>query len=232
MKHLNRFLLGLFPRYFLVQARFELQMLLVRTKSHFIRQKHGDRDLLVNLGCGSAGVAGWVNVDGAPDARVNLVYDIRKRVPLPTGSAAGVFCEHFLEHLDFYEEVPRFMSECLRILKAGGTARFIVPDAEKYLMAYSEGGWEKLTAIRPLVGQRKDYWFGCTFDTRMELINLVFRQGVQHKFAYDWETLAAVLRKAGFATVRRVDYSVGAMKELCLDKAERSSESLYVEAVK
>ena len=35
----------------------------------------------------------------------------------------------------------------------------------------------------------------------MQLINAVFRQGQEHKYAYDYETLRLVLRQSGFSKV-------------------------------
>ena len=66
----------------------------------------------------------------------------------------------------------------------------------------------------------------------MELINVVFRQGHEHKFAYDFATLHFVLQRYGFSTVVRQGYGKSLMPELCLDQAVRASESLYVDAKK
>jgi predicted SAM-dependent methyltransferase len=143
-----------------------------------------------------------------------------------------IFCEHFFEHIDYTEEVPYFLSECHRVLKPGGVIRLIVPDIEKYLRAYSVGGWEDLSKIRPLKTNHTDYYGGSQYNTRMELINVLFRQGHEHKFAYDEETLEFVLRRYGFRTVLRQEFGRSMMPELCLDQPTRACESLYVEAKK
>jgi hypothetical protein len=66
----------------------------------------------------------------------------------------------------------------------------------------------------------------------MELINVVFRQWEEHKFAYDYETLALVLSQAGFRTIRQQSFGETLSPEICLDLERRASESLYVEAVR
>lgn len=228
-----RWLLGHVPYHFYLALRQEIYLARVRLRYRIKGSPfNGGKELLVNLGCGTTGKPNWVNVDMAGGPNVNLICDLRKRIPLADGSARGIFCEHFLEHLDYSEEVPFFISECHRILRPGGVIRIIVPDGEAYLRAYCHGGWEELARIRPLQDGLKDYWYGNQFETRMELVNLVFRQGIEHKFAYDWETLENLLGKHGFLRISRCAFGQGELQELCVDKAARASESLYVEAVR
>jgi predicted SAM-dependent methyltransferase len=99
---------------------------------------------MVNIGAGPAGKAGWVNLDGFRATGINCLCDARRRLPFPDGSVRGIFTEHFVEHLDYTEEVPDFISECYRALEPGGAIRIIFPDIEMYLKAYTAGGWEEL----------------------------------------------------------------------------------------
>jgi len=220
------------PPYFLEEMKFELHMLRVRLGARRTRLAfRGARDLMVNLGAGNAGKQGWVNVDGFQGAGVNCVYDIRTDLPFPDGSVRGIFTEHLMEHLDYTDEAPRLVTECYRVLQTGGVVRIIVPDAERYLRLYSSGGWDGLTDLRPLEA-KKDHYFGFLYNTRMELINVVFRQRYEHKFAYDFETLAFLLRRGGFREVIQQVYGKSIAPCVCIDSAERASESLYVEAIK
>jgi hypothetical protein len=66
----------------------------------------------------------------------------------------------------------------------------------------------------------------------MELINFVFRQQYEHKYAYDYETLEFILYKYGFSKVQRQAFGKSLMDELSIDQQIRASESLYVEAIK
>src|SRR5262249_55628967 len=140
--------------------------------------------------------------------------------------------EHFFEHIDYTEEAPRFLAEAKRVLKDGGVIRIIVPDAEKYLNAYVRDDWRDMMAIRPLDPNLKDFHYSFRYSTRMELINVVFRQFEEHKFAYDFETLALLLKRNGFDEVVRSSYGQSLDPELCIDLEARAPESLYVEAVK
>jgi predicted SAM-dependent methyltransferase len=229
----RRVLTTFFPESTLRQIQFELHMLLVRLRAWNIdRTYKGRTDLLVNVGAGDAGKEGWINLDGSKAPGVNCRYDARRRLPFPDGSVKGIFTEHFFEHIDYTEDAPRFLAECHRVLKDGGVIRIIVPDAEKYLLAFAQGGWDDLATIRPLDSELKDYHFRFKYNTRMELINVVFRQEQEHKFAYDFETLALLLSRNGFRDVQRQEFGKSMAPEICLDLKERAPESLYVEAVK
>lgn len=190
------------------------------------RRFAGCQDLLVNVGCGRNGLPGWVNVDSVAAPHVTCIYDCRRRLPLPTGSARAIFTEHFVEHLDYVEEVPAFLAECRRVLAPGGSLRIVVPDGRKYLLSYAEGGWDALSAFSPLV-QGEDRH---KFSTPMEVVNAHFRQAGQHRFSYDFETLRLRLETAAFADVEQCAFGLSRLAELAIDNATRATESLYVEA--
>jgi predicted SAM-dependent methyltransferase len=229
----SRFLSRLIPMHTLSLGRYEAKMAWVRLTTGMSRRRFtGNRGLLVNIGCGANGKPGWVNIDGARLPGVDVVWDCRRSLPFEDTSVRGIFTEHFLEHVDYTEELPSVLSECHRVLEPGGVLRMVVPDAEKYVRAYLEQGWDDMTRIRPLHEGRRDPYLGGQYQTKMELINVVFRQGGQHKFAYDFETLSYALRKFGFSDVRHQQFGQGVASELCLDSARRAPESLYVDAVK
>jgi predicted SAM-dependent methyltransferase len=173
----------------------------------------------------------WVNLDLFPFPGVNCLYDCRKGLPFPDDSAKWIFTEHFLEHIDYLEEVPSFLSECYRVLKPGGVIRIIVPDAEKYLHAYCAEGWEELARVRPLLPDHTDRE-GSRFNTKMEVVNSVFRRYFEHKYAYDFATLDFVLRRHGFCDIQKQSCGKSVEPELSFDNPDRAPESLYVEAIK
>lgn len=165
----------------------------------------------LNLGCGDKRKPGWVNVDlHAPDADLRL--DLREPLPFPDGSVEYIYCEHFFEHLDFPNvedamatvlETPErpsealsFLRECLRVLIPGGVLDVVVPDAERKIGMYVRRHEEPFPA-------GPDWWGPAWCDTPMHCINYLFRQGREHKYAYDEETLARVFRSVGFVDVRR-----------------------------
>ncbi len=222
-----RLLMFAFPLHVWVAARFEARMALVRlTRPRRDRRFKCATDLLVNVGCGETGRLGWVNIDGCSAEGVNCVADIRRDIPLFDASARAIFSEHLVEHLDYDEDVPQFLSECLRVLQPGGCLRIVVPDGERYLEAYRKGTPEAFAEF-------------CTFGignhgqrTRMEIVNAHFRQGGQHRFSWDEETLVLALSRAGFAEARRSRFGTSRVPELAQDSEARAAESLYVEAIK
>ncbi len=230
---LRRLVEVVLPLHAYAPLRFELGLAWVRLGHVAERRRfRGARNLLVNVAPGGTGRAGWVNVDVRRRPGVNCVYDCRRSLPFPGESARGIFCEHFVEHLDYGEELPVFLGECFRVLRPGGVLRVIVPDMERYLAAYARGGWEELARIRPLEPALEDPYTRVRYQTRAELINHIFRQGFEHKYAYDCETLSLRLRQAGFSSVERRPCGAGAQPELVLDQPQRASESLYLEAIK
>jgi predicted SAM-dependent methyltransferase len=216
-----------------MQIRFELHMLGVRIRSAGVSRRYRRvGNLLVNLGAGAAGKAGWVNVDAFRFPGVNCLHDVRRGLPFSGASVRGIFCEHFFEHLEYEQEAPALLRECHRVLQPGGVLRLIVPDGGKYLRAYCAEGWEDLARIRPLRPEQTDAYYGHRYLTKMELVNFIFRQVCDHKYAYDAETLMNLLRRCGFARAEQQQFGRSLMPEICLDQEMRASESLYVEAVK
>jgi len=225
--------LKIFPESLLTRISFELHMALIRFKSQNIPQKYiNAKELKLNIGSGPYGREGWVNIDAFPAPGVNCIYDCRKHLPFPNQSVSAIFSEHFVEHIDYTEELPYFLSECYRVLEPGGVIRIIVPDGGKYLKAYCKEGWDELIEMRPLNQNHTDYHLKCKYNTKMELINNIFRHGEEHKYAYDYETLDFLFKGYGFSTVKQQEYNKSFHDFLCIERQERASESLYVEAIK
>ena len=168
----------------------------------FRRAKH----LWVNLGCGASGKPGWTNVDIVKWPGINCVFDIRKGLPFANESVNGIFCEHAFEHLEYCNAVPELTSECSRVLVPGGVLHIIiVPDAGRYLRAYCENNWNSFATLRTLDADRRDI-LGFQYSAKMELINVVFRQNEEHKWAYDFENLELVLKRFGFSEIHQQEF--------------------------
>jgi SAM-dependent methyltransferase len=235
-----RYVLSIVPLHVLKEVAFESRLAWLRMTRRGIDTRFADaQDLLVNVGCGSSGLDGWVNIDCFPAEGVTCVRDCRTSLPLPSDSARGIFTEHFLEHLDYYEEAPRFLEECRRVLRPGGLLRVIVPDGAKYLHAYGSEGLSSMRAFSPLVSMdasSDDRPFSSLrevvpFRTKMEVVNFHFRQSGQHRFSYDYETLSALLREYGFGDVNLRKFRSSSLSDLAIDSESRSAESLVVEGV-
>ena len=194
----------------------------IRAKIHQLRQQ---RNLLVNIGCGPFGKPDWVNLDLYSHPNVTLEADTRRSLPLADASCLGIHTEHFLEHLDPVDERPQFLQDCRRCLQPEGVLRVIVPDAELYIKAYLESGWDTLNQIG-CGGEKPE----ATFTSKMEALNHVFIQGWEHYGGYDSESLESALRAAGFTQATRCNWRTGDFPGGCIDREQHRPYSLYFEA--
>jgi predicted SAM-dependent methyltransferase len=174
--------------------------------------------LRLNCGCGPNLKRGWVNID-ASNSAADLHLDLRRPLPFGDGSATAIYSEHFFEHLEYPAETGMFLAESLRVLERGGSFRVGIPDAELPIISYASGDDLYFKRAREL-------WHPRWCNTRMHNINYHFRQGTEHKYAYDYETLEKVLIEAGFSSVTRVDF------DPAFDSESRKLGTLYAEARK
>jgi predicted SAM-dependent methyltransferase len=225
-----------FPIYLVDQVIAEVRLakkrlFTARLVRRTLASEKGNR---VNIGCGAHPTPGWINLDINSHPGVYF-WDCRRALPLSDGSIAAIYSEHFFEHLDLYNEAYPFLRECLRCLEPRGVLRIVVPDAGAYLRAYA-GPWELLAEMRPLdrtANGWRDRWLGDhIYQTKMQLMNAVFRQVYDHKYAYDEETLVSVMREAGFADVVVQQFGMSIDPKMAPDTKERRTESLYVEGIK
>ena len=220
-------------RYALRQLALEVRIArLHRASCRKARQFRPNGGLLsVNLACGCHPKPGWINVDlFASEADLHL--DLRRPLPFDDRCARYIYVEHFFEHLDYpnvfesmgwdFEgrstpsEALQFLRECRRVLVVGGVLDVIVPDAEGMIAEYVE---HRAVA---------DWWGPTWCDTRMHRLNYLFRQGREHKYAYDEETLGNLLRTAGFSDTKRrpfdpvTDAPNHAIGSLCVTATKRA----------
>ena len=219
-------------RYLFDQLRFEanawivgLQNAVLPGRRRRLRQIRAMRHVLVNVACGPQVLDGFINVElVGPPPRVR--WDCRRSVPLADESAAGIRVEHFLEHIEPREELPAFLRDCRRALESGGVLRVIVPDAERFLRAYCQPGLDGLRELAVPIP------FPSDLPTRMDVINHIFYSWHEHRWAYDFETLAHRMRAAGFTVIERVGFRQSLLPALAQDRDQHKPYSLYVDAVK
>lgn len=182
------------------------------------RRYYDQTDLRLHVGCGPRIRAGWVNID-LSSVNADLHLDLREPFPFREESVAMIESEHFLEHLSYPREVTAFLSECLRVMNRGGCFSVGVPDAEASLIAYAERDDELFRDV-----QRRYHPKYCT--TPMHSLNYLFRQGEEHKYAWDYVTLSAVLAEVGFVDIKRRSWDESR------DTPERRIRTLYIDARK
>lgn len=234
--HLKVFLVEAFSASLIGELGFEFRSSIWwATSGRFVakrlRRMQGVR---LNVGCGENPTKGWINFD-LQSGKNTHYWDCRRGLPFSDGAVVAIFSEHFLEHLDYKTDAERFLRECHRCIARNGIVRIVVPDAGRYIKLYADNDWSEIERRRPLIrdgDQYRDAWLGDRYSTKMEFINAVFRQGTEHKFAYDAETLIRLLRKAGFENVEQKPYGVSSDIAMAPDTPQRQLESLYVEGLK
>jgi len=191
-----------------------------------IKEIRNQKGISVNLGSGGRGLDGWVNVDALRSHRdISFTCDIRHKLPFRDGQVRRLFAEHVIEHIDFRSDLPRVLKEFYRVLELGGRVRVIVPDGRRWLEAYVSNDPEKWAALGfPELPS--------DMPTPMAMINHVFHQGGEHKFAYDFETLHWALSRAGFQLIEKRGFRDSGDPDLAIDRSEHADYSLYVEGVR
>jgi predicted SAM-dependent methyltransferase len=158
----------------------------------------------LHLGCGPLALPGWVNIDNQRYPGVDKVLDLRKG--LPYKDVSFVFAEHFIEHLA-YDDALKLMRESRRVLRDDGVLRLSTPNLD----------WVWVTHYR--LDAPDDQQVAACF-----YLNRAFH-GWGHQFLYNERTLAATLRDAGFANVKRVAYGESEHAELRgLERHEKSTD--------
>jgi len=81
----------------------------------------------LQIGSGGNVIPGWLNSDIEPDGDEIVYLDASKPFPIPDASFGFVYSEHVFEHIH-HKGQQNYLSECMRILKPGGTLRIATPD--------------------------------------------------------------------------------------------------------
>jgi len=210
----------------------------------------------INIGCGQTPTAGWENFDNSIGvllartpallrlakwlrilnrqqlqfaefaARARIAWaDATRRIPARTGSVDVLYSSHMLEHLS-REGAARFLRLAYTALAPGGIIRIAVPDLRHHIDAYLANGDADEFMRNTLLG--KEYAPGI-FGRVMHLV-LGERH---HQWMYDGRSLCAMLIDAGFEDVHVLPAGrTGIPDPGQLDLAERSPESVFVEARK
>jgi hypothetical protein len=176
-----------------------------------------DHQGYVQFGCGLTAPESWTNFDASPTLRLqripvvgrlaarrvrfpaNVHYgDIVRGLPVQSESCHLVYSSHVLEHLAL-EDCRAALRNSWIILKPGATFRFVLPDLETSIQRYlaSQSDMPASDFVRSLVMGHESRPRGLRAFLQEWLGN------ERHQWAWDYKTLAAELRQAGFTDIRR-----------------------------
>jgi SAM-dependent methyltransferase len=215
----------------------------------------------LNLGCGLAAPAGWLNVDGSLQVvlarrpwlkrflvaarimskaqaaipwRPDIVrLDLNRPLPYADGAFAAVYSSHLLEHL-YHEQALGLLKECHRVLRRGSVCRAVVPDLEALAARYFR---EKAAAV-PNAGNRfMESLLVHDKGPAKGLLAPYYRMTAfhQHKWMYDAASLIQLFEAAGFRAVRMagcMDSGIGRIAEVEDPGRILEGEGVVVEGVK
>lgn len=168
----------------------------------------------LHLGAGTRHLPGWANLD--IEGRGNILWDLRKPLPLKPNSIRFVYTEHFAEHIskDFLRQL---FSHCRAVMVPGGVLRVSTPDLKAIVENYTKGEVPSLPE------------YGWTPGSACQALNEAVRLW-GHLFIYDEPELTALLRECGFSDVRRMPFGVSEHPELA-GLETRNEDDLILEAV-
>ncbi len=174
----------------------------------------------LHIGCGQNIFEGWINIDiEANHPQVDLLCDVRTKLPFGDDSCSLIYNEHVLEHLTV-EEGLFFLKECRRVLQPGGILRIAMPDLERCVEKYKSENWRDQDWLT-----WPEYQF---IQTRAEMMNISFRWW-DHKWLYDLEELNRRLLEAGFTVVKAAQWGKSTVPEF-ENRETRVDSLLIVEA--
>lgn len=181
-------------------------------------------DIYVQFGCGFSAPQGWRNFDASPTLRFerlpflgqlytrnakrfpsNVEYgDVRNGLPVPSGTCAGVYASHVLEHLSL-EDFDAAIKETFRILRSGGIFRLVVPDLYDLARAYVD------SHDRRDVAASHEFMRGSYLghESRKRGVGGFIQSALgnsEHLWMWDELSLAEALRGHGFVEVRRAQF--------------------------
>lgn len=178
-------------------------------------------------------IGGLAPRDGWVVTNVNAVtrhyLDATTTWPLEDASISHVYSDNVVEHLPL--EAGRIMfAEAFRCLTPGGLIRFVTPDLGAHVQRYLAGVSPRGDAEAAVYEE-----CGLTLEHPLDWVRIPIASFGHHAgYVYDFESLAAELRRAGFVDVVRAplgdsDHAVFSGLD---QRADEGGAQMAVEAVK
>lgn len=184
------------------------------------------RPLRLELG-GNAPRAGWVVTNVGPTTR--LYMDATEPWPLGDGEVEAIYSDNVIEHIPLHPARTLF-AEAYRCLQPGGAIRFVTPDLRAHVERYLAGSAPKGD---PEAKVYEDC--GLVVEHPVDWVQIPIASFEHHLgYVYDFETLEAELRRAGFSEVHRRELNESPVPHLAgLDlRAAEGGAQMAVEAVR
>jgi SAM-dependent methyltransferase len=160
-----------------------------------------DGPVRISLGCGELVQPGWFGIDlkRAPSV---FRADLRRRLPLATGSVDEILAEHVLEHL-FLDQIPELLSECHRALKVGGVLRVVSPNG--LLIADILSGRSGPSVNRQLSFEVALHKFERDDLLFLRAANRLTHQWGEHRSILTPDGVETLLASTGFSGIHHLD---------------------------
>jgi predicted SAM-dependent methyltransferase len=199
----------------------------------------------VNLGCGLAVTAGWVNIDGSLNALVSTLPRPLYRLAYRLTGASRYYSEdeycrllrdHYFIHHDLAHSIPLANGVADFVYSSHFLEHLFRRDGENILAesfrVLKPGGTIRVV-VPDLAYALSLYSAG--EKEKMLLDNFFVEDDdsyyARHKYMYDFAMLDDALKRAGFHDIRRCEFRKGHAPDLAsLDN--RPDESLFVEATR
>jgi len=224
-------------------------------------QKHEDREMKVNIGCGISPTTGWRNFDNSLSVKYKKFYPViwllsRMGIVSKGSLFFSKFArEHHIEYCNAVNRIPlkdqsvdvvysshmvehldreqvrSFLMEAKRVLKEGGCIRTAFPDLQLLIMQYNEE--KDADAFMEKTGL--DRVIPKRFSRK---IMMLIKGDRDHKYLYDGRSFAKILEEIGFNRVSILKSGNTMIKDPgSLDLREREYDgdflhTAYVEAFK
>ena len=147
----------------------------------------------VSFGAGTVDLSGWIDTDYT--WRAPFCLDVTRPWPVPVGSIDFIYADQVIEH--FALEVGRaVLDHAFDALAPGGRIRLATPDVERTAQMYLEHGSSCDAHLA------RDRSRGYSAEHPVDVLRVTFSEN-GHQFCYDFDALAAELRRAGFVDVER-----------------------------
>lgn len=131
----------------------------------------------LHIGCGSIRKEGYINIDSRATNATDEVMDATA-LKFASGSVDEISSCHMIEHLD-KAGGKKFLTECKRVLKQGGTLHLELPILEKVVEMWRDDRLSDTTFINALYGIQR-------------------HPGDFHRYGYTTKTITTMLQDMGF----------------------------------